>query len=285
MEFVDTQLAAKQQELTLAEEDQKAAIETEIARLTEERDEKLHGAIAAYERALEIRPTLMNVSRTVAGAYEQLGQLDSAIEILRNAATANPKSADPYISLAELYQRHNNPGAAVDAYRQAIALKPNDPNLRLTLASVWESLGQLNDALVEVQEAARLMPEDPTLRQNLAFLYQRMQMYPEALAEARATAQLVPNDATPQLLIGDISRSMNDLATAATAYEQALVIAPNLDNAWNVHLNLALIYQTQGQVEPALSHATMALNAAPEDQRPAINDFILELEQQGSGTP
>jgi tetratricopeptide (TPR) repeat protein len=284
-ELVGQQLATKQQELATAEGEAKAAIEAEIALLQQEQDRKLEAAIASYERALEIRPSLTNVYTTVAGAYEQLGRIEEAIQTFENAAAANPRSADPYIGLAELYQRNNNPEAAVEAYRRAIALKPNDVNYRLTLASLLESLGRLNEALIEVQEAARLNPDDPSLRQSLAFMYERLEMYPEALAEAQVAAQLSPNDATSQLLIGDISRMLNDLETAAGAYERALAIAPDLENAWNVHLNLALIYQALGQLDLALTHATAALSGAPEAQREQITDFVAQLETQSSGTP
>jgi tetratricopeptide (TPR) repeat protein len=284
-EMLSQQLAAKQQELTSAAEEAKPAIEAEVARLKTQQEDNLASAIASYEQALEINPALMNVYTTVAGAYERLGRLDEAIATLTRAAEANPKSAEPYVALAELYRRADDPERAVTEYRRAISLRPQNLDYRLTLANLLESMGRLDGALAEVQEAAVLKPEDPALRQSLAFLYQQLQMYPEALAEAQAAAQLAPTDPTPQLLIGDISRAMNDMETAAGAYEQALVLAPDLENAWNVHLNLALIYQGKGDLNRALAHATAALNAAPETQRQQINDFIAQLEQQDSGTP
>ncbi len=141
-----------------------------------------------------------------------------------------------------------------------------------------EGLGRVEEALVELRAAVDLKPDDAALRQNLAFMYQQLQMYPEALAEAQTAAQLAPADPTSQLLIGDLSRTMNDIPTAAAAYEQALKINPNLDNAWNVHLNLALLYQETGQLDLSLSHAQAALPAAPEAQKSQINDFIAHLE-------
>ena len=57
------------------------------------------------------------------------------------------------------------------------------------------------------------------------------------------------------------------------------------ENAWNVHLNLALIYQELGRLDLALTHATAALNTAPEDQRPRINDFIVQLENSNASSP
>jgi tetratricopeptide (TPR) repeat protein len=281
-ELIAEQLAAERNELAAAEGAQEQTLESEITQLQKEYDEKLEAAIEAYERALEIRPNLMNVYRTVAGAYEQLGRVEQAVSTLEEAAVANPGSPDPWIGLAELYERQNNTEAAVDAYRQAVAAAPDNPNLRLTLANALESAGRANEALMVIQDATLMNPEEPALRQNLAFMYQQLEMYPEALAEAQAAAMLAPNDPTSQLMIGDISRLMNDLDAAAAAYEQALSLAPNLDNAWNVHLNLALIYQGQGQLGPALEQATAALNAAPEDQRQRINDFVVQLETQNT---
>jgi tetratricopeptide (TPR) repeat protein len=103
-------------------------------------------------------------------------------------------------------------------------------------------------------------------------------MYPEALAEAQTATQLNPADPTSQLLIGDLSRTLNDIPTAAAAYEQALLINPDLDNAWNVHLNLALLYQEMGQLGDSLLHAQAALPFAPEEQKSQIENFIAQLE-------
>ncbi len=171
------------------------------------------------------------------------------------------------------------------AYRRAIAIRPNDVDYRLALAKLLESLGRTTEALIEVQEAVRLRPDDPALRQNLAITYERLEMYGLALDEAQATAQLAPSDPTPQLLIGDISRLMGELEAAAAAYERALALAPDMEAAWNVHLNLALIYQGLEMLDLALEHAAVALNAAPEDQREQINDFIVQLESQNKPNP
>jgi tetratricopeptide (TPR) repeat protein len=279
------QMATVQAELAAASEEQKAALETELARLETEWKAKLEAAVGAYEQAVEIEPRLINVFTTMALANEQMGRFEKAVEILNEAAAANPTSAEPYITLAEMYRRAGDPEAAIAAYLQGIALKPSNVNYRVALATLLESLGRLDEALLQVQEAARLTPEDPALRQSLAFMYQRLGMYPEALAEAQVAAQLAPNDATPRLLVGDLSRALNDLQTASAAYEQALAIAPSLENAWSVHLNLALIYGESGQFDLALAHAMAALETAPEDQWPQINDFIVQLEQQGSTSP
>jgi tetratricopeptide (TPR) repeat protein/O-antigen ligase len=285
VQALGNEMLAKQTELASAAEDQKVSLQAELDRSQAQWRERLLAAIASYERAIELAPHLMNVYATTAGAYEQLGRLEDAVATFSNAAVANPNSTEPYIGLAGLYQRHNNLEAAVAAYRQAIVLAPDNTDYRTTLASLLEGLGRPGEALVEVQQAARLKPDDPVLRQNLALMYHRLQMYPEALAEAQATAQLAPNDATAQLLIGDSSRMLNDLQTAAGAYEQALAIAPDLSNAWNVHLNLALIYQQTGQLDLALVHATAARDAAPEDQRQQINDFVVQLESQSYESP
>ena len=279
------QIVRKQQALAEASEEDKAALQAEIADLRDQQEQYLQAAIDAYRKALEIKPGLMNVYTTIAGALEQMGRFDEAVATFQEAIAANPKSAQPHVGLGEMYRRRNNVEAAIREYQQAVTKAPNNVNYRLVLASLLESAGRLNEALVHVQEAAQLNPNEPSVRQNLAFMYQRLQMYPEALAEAQAAAQLAPMDPTPQLLIGDISRQMNDLQGAADAYQRALVINPNLSNAWNVHLNLALIYQQLGDLNLALDHATAALNGAPENQRQQINDFIIQLQSQGAGTP
>jgi tetratricopeptide (TPR) repeat protein len=46
------------------------------------------------------------------------------------------------------------------------------------------------------------------------------------------------------------------------------------------HTNLALLYQHQGRTREALNHAQSALRTAPNDERPAIEGFIIQLYQQ-----
>ncbi|MGD9101738.1 MAG: hypothetical protein PVF45_14750, partial [Anaerolineae bacterium] len=91
------QLAAKQTELQGAAEEDKEAIRQEMARLKEERDEKLELAIASYRKALEIKPRTLNIYTTIANAYERMGRFEDAVQIFDDATVANPKSAEPHI--------------------------------------------------------------------------------------------------------------------------------------------------------------------------------------------
>jgi hypothetical protein len=51
------------------------------------------------------------------------------------------------------------------------------------------------------------------------------------------------------------------------------------ENAWNSHLILAVLYSQLGWPDEALSHAQTAWQLAPEEEKPALQDVITQLQQ------
>jgi tetratricopeptide (TPR) repeat protein len=62
-------------------------------------------AIAEYRRAVEADPTYTDALHGLARIYQDLGQLDEAIEISQKLADLEPDDVLPHTSLSILYQK------------------------------------------------------------------------------------------------------------------------------------------------------------------------------------
>ena len=70
---------------------------------------------------------------------------------------------------------------------------------------------------------------------------------------------------------------------AIAAFLQLLELAPNANYAWDCHRVLAIAYRDIGQISDALHHAQMALQLAPEDQQPDLQNLWAQLQQLSEG--
>ncbi len=121
------------------------------------------------------------------------------------------------------------------------------------------------------------------------------------------------------LILGDVRAMKGDLPGAAEAYRKALEIVPRMPQVWNAlariylqqgqndqavealnrsleleptgawawdaHRLLAIAYYQMGLPEMALAEAQTALQMAPEDQKPAIEQLIGQLQPTMPVTP
>ena len=77
--------------------------------------------------------------------------------------------------------------------------------------------------------------------------------------------------------LGYIYALQGKLQEALAENLKVLELAPN---DYATHKNLAMIYQQLGSLEEAIVEAETALELAPEDDKPALEAFIAQLQQQ-----
>jgi Tfp pilus assembly protein PilF len=77
--------------------------------------------------------------------------------------------------------------------------------------------------------------------------------------------------------LGDVARTLGDLATATTQYQQAVQLDPQADE---VHTRLGDVLQLQGQIEPAVACYQQVLRRNPTSTR-ALTNMGVALQGQG----
>jgi tetratricopeptide (TPR) repeat protein len=82
-------------------------------------------AIAAYERALQVRPGDPNVQTDLGIAYRGIGQPDAAIEHFQAAQASDPTHLQSVLNLAVVYlEDKGEPEKAAEAAEQCLSLDP-----------------------------------------------------------------------------------------------------------------------------------------------------------------
>ena len=140
-------------------------------------------AIAAWEKALELEPTMINAYEKVAKAYYTQGKFSKAGEIYRKELTLKPDDPMIYFSLGVVYRMNEQLEDAVKMQMQAISLNPK-------LASAYNELGltyckqrKLDEAITAHKTALELDPKLGTAHNYLGVVYLLKGMSAEAEAE------------------------------------------------------------------------------------------------------
>ncbi len=140
-------------------------------------------AIAAWERALELEPTMTNAYEKLAKAYYTQGKFTKAGEIYRKELTLKPDDPMIYFSLGVVYRMNEQLEDAVKMQTQALSLNPK-------LASAYNELGltyckqkRLDEAVAAHKTALELDPKLGTAHNYLGVVYLLKGMSAEADAE------------------------------------------------------------------------------------------------------
>ncbi|MDO8142449.1 MAG: tetratricopeptide repeat protein [Candidatus Brocadiales bacterium] len=140
-------------------------------------------AIAAWEKALELEPTMINAYEKLAKAYYTQGKFNKAGETYRKELTLKPDDPMIYHSLGVVYRMNEQLEDAIKLQTQAISLNPN-------LASAYNELGltyckqrKLDEAIAAHKKALELDPKLGTAHNYLGVVYLLKGMSAEAEAE------------------------------------------------------------------------------------------------------
>jgi len=87
---------------------------------------RLREAIAAYRRAIELKPELVDAYHNLGNALREDGQADAGANAYRRVIQLRPNSADAYNNLGNALRDAGHLQEAIAAYQEAIRLKPHN---------------------------------------------------------------------------------------------------------------------------------------------------------------
>ena len=164
-------------------------------------------AIAAYQQALELMPTLSVAKKNLIAALWQqaeaqrtAGNITPAISTYHEILKFEGNSADAHSRLGELYLKKRAYAQAVSAFQSARNAEPNNKQVQHNLfaahhhyAQHLEQQNQYDAAAAQLQLALKLTPNDLSTRLRLAKLYQRAGNAERAQAEFARILQDEPH--------------------------------------------------------------------------------------------
>lgn len=223
---------------------------------------------AAQLHALE--PVAMHspdLADTVAGLYQQIGYIDRAVAMARQARRLAPDSPQTLLRLAVLDTEIGWQPEAHALLLRAVSLAPTDaaPHIALALDAIQG--GDRPDAAKELAAARRLRPDDwhiaSLMADELSAQHQSaaaIEAVSEALRLAPKEPRLYAQQAALLLRQAQAKGGTEDTAPAIQAAQQCLLLDP--DNA-AAHDTLGLAYRDAGKEEEARQEWERAYALAP----------------------
>lgn len=118
-----------------------------------------------YQKALELRPGDPDLMIALAHAYQAGGQSDKALELMNQAAGANPEDAGAQFNKGILLFNQGDTADAQKAFEAAIAADPELAEAHYYLATILVGQNKVSEA---VEQLEKYLSMNPTNAQNVA---------------------------------------------------------------------------------------------------------------------
>jgi serine/threonine-protein kinase len=222
--------------------------------------------LAAEAQPEELETNSVNI---LASMLEQLGDTETALEVLRRAAEARPDRFWVNAQLGYAYSRRNPPEyeEALAWYRAALAARPDSSIMRENIGYCLEKLGDLHtaiswyrdafeakrtlfrsyvravkalgkldlldDEIISLEEAIEKRPEDAILRTMLGICLRENEEYADSIRNLRKSIALDSSNAHHHFQLGNSLFKEKRWREAMRAFEKAIELKPKFLYPYN----------------------------------------------------
>ena len=233
----------------------------ELGHLYLKKDEKIN-ALSAFKLALKYDSENPYYQNSLAYAYVQLEQYDSAIELYKKALETNPNdewSAVVAQALAAIYhQIKGNSEAAISMLQNSLLLTKNKSQIHEAIADIYYDIENLDNAIEYYQLALTEDSENPKIYSRLAMAYwekdciEKAIVYYSKAIELDSSYDIAYNNLGVVFLDG-----LGDATRAIEYFKTAVSINPDYVLA---HFNLARSHEMLDEKIAAAKQYQKALN-------------------------
>jgi tetratricopeptide (TPR) repeat protein len=253
-----------------------------------EENGEMERALDAYRKVLNVDPGQSELASRVAGLLIQQDDFPQAIDVLKDAIKANPKSAEPYQQLAFIYTRYlKRTDQAIEYANRAIALNPGDIEGYQRLVEIELAAGQERRALEALDRALKVESRDPNFWIRLGKLYVAIlfksdsQPKPDELKKTNEIFKRAAENSAddPGILkdVADYYAASQQLKEAIPLYLRVLELQP--DDA-NAREKLATGFVLTNQRDKAVEMLEQIIKEHPEKYQPY--DLLAQvLDEEG----
>ncbi len=232
------------------------------------------GAIASYDRALEIKPDFHQAWNNRGNALDDLGRLEQAIASYDRALEIKP----------DFHQAWNNRGnalvnlgileEAIASYDRALEMKPDYPNAWSSRGIALYNLGRFAEAIASYDRALEIKPDDHEAWYNRGIALVNLGRFEQAIASCDRALEFKPDLHEAWNNRGVALYSLGRFEEAIASYDRVLEIKPDYYYAWDIR---GAILNNLGRYEEALASSDKALEIKPDfDHAWYVRGFALD---------
>ena len=227
---------------------------------------KVDDSIAAYRKSVAAKPDVFESNLNLGLQLAKTGQPE-AEEFLRAATHLKPTSQPAegqyraWLSLAETIQK-SKPEEALVAYQQAATLQPKEAEPHLSAGQLLERENKFADAEQEYKQALALDSQSTDAVIGLANIYMRGRRFPEAEDYLRKLLAEHADSAPVHIQLGRVLAAEGKTDAAIAELQAGIKLSPGDDAAQR---DLADLYATAGKNELAEAAYRALLAAHPNE--------------------
>lgn len=170
--------------------------------------DRLHLAVKAFEKALELNPGYTEASLNLAITYSDMGMYEKSREVFEKASrfsesrSSEPaldpfvrgKLADEHLRVGRIYYELRMLDQAIDEYEKALRLSPNFADIITQLGIALRDKGSFDEAIVQFNRAKETNPHYIPARLHLGVTYYSQGFYGLAEEEWREALLFDPDN-------------------------------------------------------------------------------------------
>jgi predicted O-linked N-acetylglucosamine transferase (SPINDLY family) len=183
-------------------------------------------ALASFHRALALEPGTADFHNNLGNALTAQGQFEPAIAAYCRAVELKPAYAEAHSNLGNALREQGRFVDAIAAFRRALEFAPGIAGIHNNLANAFCDAGQLDAAITAYRQALALQPGLIEARSNLGNVLAERGALDEALATLRQAIELQPAYAEAHNNLGNVLKDQGCLDEAIAAYRHALDLNP-----------------------------------------------------------
>jgi len=192
------------------------------------------GALALFNKALELDPENATVLNSRGFAYSNKGEEERALADYEAALQKRPNFPSPYNNRGLIYMRRGDLQRAYDEFNIALSLNTGaNRYINLyNLGRVQTLRKQYDSALAFFAEGKALNPEGWQIPNYRCTVYADLGRLDEALADCNEVLAQNPKWAGPMAWRGNVHRLKGNLDAALKDYNEAIRLSPNFVRAY-----------------------------------------------------
>jgi len=181
---------------------------------------------------------------------QKMGDLDGALDAMRNAVRLRPDLAVCHRNLAAILVSAGRIEEARESLRRAIAAMPHEASVALMLAAISIQAGDTQAALDGLQRAVLAMPTAAAAWREIGHHYAEMWRYEESERALGLASALDPGHPETESLRAMMRQELGDTNGALEALRLALQRSPDdLRTTVNERLMLPQVYEDAADVQ------------------------------------
>ena len=222
---------------------------------------RLDEALAGYQRAAALAPTLVAVRLALAQLLHRLGRLDDAAAAYRVALGQTPEDGALHFALGTVLQAAGRLEEAEESYRCALDHRQDHAPTLVNLGTVLHARGRLDQAAACHRRAVAAEPGFVPAHLNLGAVLQAQGRLFDAVKSYRRVLALAPAEATAHFNLGCAVQAVGWLDEAVRCYREACRLAPDYAEA---HNNLGQCLEARGLLAEAVAVHRRACALSPD---------------------